>query len=47
VYQGRSNNLVKEEDNGEEWPRIKLKFPVLVITDDGNLRVIYYNGYCF
>lgn len=36
---------MKEEDNGEEWPRIKLKVPVLVITEDGSL--IYCNGYCF
>jgi len=36
---------VKEKDKGEEWQRIKLKVPVLVITEDGSL--IYYNGYCF
>jgi hypothetical protein len=46
VYQGRSNNQVKDEDNGEEeWSRINLKFPVLDITEDG--RLTYYNGYCF
>ena len=45
MYQGRSNNLAKEEDSGEEWPRIKLKALVLVITEDGSL--IYCNGYCF